>query len=75
MDAENLDIRTLREKLNWSRSRLADYLGVNVSTVTRLENGLHKISGPIRRLLKNLAESDDPDALLSESETPNEATS
>ena len=74
MEAKSLDIRTLRNKLNWSRSQLASYLGLNISTVTRLENGLHQMSGPVRRLLKLLDESDDPEALLLEMRAPDEAT-
>ncbi|KQV27577.1 hypothetical protein ASC97_04140 [Rhizobium sp. Root1203] len=47
----SIDIRTLRERLNWTQDRLADYLGVDRSTVSRMENGQHRVSGPVDRLL------------------------
>ncbi|WP_368046090.1 helix-turn-helix domain-containing protein [Rhizobium sp. CBN3] len=50
---DTLDIRSLREKLGWTQDRLADYLGVDRSSVSRMENG-QSPSGPVERLLSVL---------------------
>ncbi|WP_172831053.1 helix-turn-helix domain-containing protein [Rhizobium leucaenae] len=46
----DLDIRSLRDKLDWTQDQLAEYLGVDRSTVSRIENG-RRIAGPVYRLL------------------------
>ncbi|MBY5763604.1 helix-turn-helix domain-containing protein [Rhizobium leguminosarum] len=50
---EMRDIRSLREKLGWTQDRLAEYLGVDRSSVSRMENG-QPPSGPVERLLSVL---------------------
>jgi transcriptional regulator with XRE-family HTH domain len=42
--------KSLRDRLNWSQQKLADYLGVAQSAVARLEGG-QKESGPVHKLL------------------------
>ncbi|WP_350223804.1 helix-turn-helix transcriptional regulator [Rhizobium sp. CNPSo 4039] len=59
-----LDIRTLRVRLAWTQDQLADYLGVDRSSVSRMENG-GPMNGPVSRLLA-LLEKD------IELQTPNE---
>jgi transcriptional regulator with XRE-family HTH domain len=46
----DLDIRALRQEINWKQDRLARFLGVDRSSVAHMENG-RSISGPVRRLL------------------------
>jgi transcriptional regulator with XRE-family HTH domain len=48
-----IDIRSLRKRLKWTQDRLADYLGVDRSSVSRMENG-QPASGPVERLLSIL---------------------
>ncbi len=51
-----LDIRALRKKrLKWSQEQLAGYLGINRATVSRMEAGRLPPSGPVERLLRQLA--------------------
>ena len=40
MRINSAHIKKLREKLNWSKSKLAEMAGVNINTITRLELGL-----------------------------------
>lgn len=47
---EDHDVRALRTARGWTQDQMADYLGVDRSTVSRLENGAEQ-SGPVRRLL------------------------
>lgn len=47
------DIRDLRSRLQWKRSELANYLGLDLSTVSRLENG-QAPQGSTFRLLRML---------------------
>lgn len=56
-----MDIRSLREKLGWTQDRLADYLGVDRSSVSRMENG-RPARGPVVKLLETL----ERDAVVSE---------
>ena len=46
-------IERLRNAMNWTQPRMAEYLGVRQATVSRLENGQAE-SGPISRLLDQL---------------------
>jgi transcriptional regulator with XRE-family HTH domain len=56
MGMENdLDVRALRKKLGWSQQKLAFEVGVSHAAISRLENGHVKLSGPIRKLLADLA--------------------
>ena len=48
-----IDIGELREQLGWTQEKLAEFLGVDRSTVSRMENG-KSISGPVIRLLIQL---------------------
>lgn len=48
-----IDIRDLRSRLKWKRSDLAKYLGLDLSTVSRLENG-QAPNGSTNRLLQLL---------------------
>ena len=50
-----MDIKALRESMNWSQLQLARYLGVNQATVSRIEKG-QKPSGPSTRMLERLQE-------------------
>jgi DNA-binding XRE family transcriptional regulator len=47
------DIRTLREKLGWTQDHLAEYLGVDRSSISRMEHG-QPARGPVLRLLAAL---------------------
>jgi transcriptional regulator with XRE-family HTH domain len=64
--AQTLDIKELRERVNWSQDRLAEFLGVDRSSVSHMENG-RPPRGPVKRLLDMLsaaAEADTVDALF-----------
>lgn len=52
----HFDLQGLRQKLEWKQERLARYLGVNRSTVSRMESG-QRIRGPARRLLDTLKDA------------------
>ncbi|WP_283196581.1 DNA-binding transcriptional regulator [Rhizobium sp. BT04] len=54
---DTLDIRSLRKRLNWTQDRLAEYLGVDRSSISRMENG-QPVSGPVERLLSMLLEKE-----------------
>lgn len=47
-------LKTLRVKLGWSQTRLAEALGVTRNTVTRWEMGLHPIPPMAEKLLRTL---------------------
>lgn len=53
-----IDIKALRTRLGWSQGRMAEYLGVDRSTVSRMESVKPETaqpqSGPVRRLLAQL---------------------
>lgn len=53
MDA-SIDVKALRERKGWKQEQLAEFLGVDRSSVSRMENG-QAPSGPVRKLLENLA--------------------
>lgn len=57
--ANEIDVRRLRQKLDWSQVELARHLGVHQSTVARMEGG-GQISGPILRLLEQLEAAPKP---------------
>ena len=50
---QSIDIRALRDRLNWSQEKLAEYLGLDRSSVSRMENG-QAPKGPTLRLLRDL---------------------
>lgn len=51
-----MDARALRKARGWSQNQMAEYLGCDQATVSRIENG-QEPSGPVARLLKLLAEA------------------
>lgn len=50
------EIYSLRKKLEWSQEQMAEYLGIDRSTVSRIETAVQEPSGPVKRLLQQLAE-------------------
>lgn len=59
---EPFDIKELRERVNWSQDRLAEFLGVDRSSVSHMENG-RAPRGPVKRLLAMLAAAADSDTV------------
>ena len=53
---DQIDVKALRKRLDWSQAELAEHLGLDRSSVSRLENG-QAPSGPTLRLLKQLNSS------------------
>lgn len=51
---DRIDVKALRAARNWTQDQMAEFLGLDRSTVSRLENG-QTPSGPARRLLEQLA--------------------
>ena len=49
-----IDIRKLREQLDWSQQELAVELSVNTATISRWESGKSKPSRVARRRLREL---------------------
>ena len=45
-----IDVKALRNSRGWTQDQMAAYLGLDRSSVSRIENG-SEISGPVRRLL------------------------
>lgn len=48
--------KTIRESLGWSQDTMADYLGIDRSSVSRIEAGKQPVTGPVRRLLDGLVQ-------------------
>jgi len=48
-----IDIKAIREKHGWTQEQLADYLGLDRSSVSRMENG-QEPKGPTEKLLIHL---------------------
>lgn len=46
-------IKSFRERHEWSQQQLAEQLGVDQATVSRMENGVEP-RGPVRRLLERM---------------------
>ncbi len=68
--SQHIDIKALRERLNWKQDRLARFLGVDRSSVSHMENG-RSPRGPVRKLLETLvsaADRGDVDAVSSDLE-------
>lgn len=55
---EGIDIKVLRETRGWTQGQLADRLGIDRSSVSRMENG-GRVRGPVRKLLEKLLTSDE----------------
>jgi DNA-binding transcriptional regulator YiaG len=53
--AQNIDIKFIRKHLNWTRAKLAEQAGVDVSTVSRWENGRIPERGTAKAFLERLA--------------------
>ena len=53
--ARKIDIAKLRERLNLSQAALAKRLGVDQSTVQRIETGKRPPSAPVQMLLEQIA--------------------
>ncbi len=51
----DIDVKGLRERLGWTQDQLAAELGLDRSSVSRLERG-QKAKGPTARMLKIIAE-------------------
>lgn len=51
--SEALDVRAIRQRHNWTQEQLAEYLGLDRSTVSRLERG-KEVKGPVAKLLRQL---------------------
>jgi DNA-binding transcriptional regulator YiaG len=54
MSAE-IDIKSLRDKFGWTQEQLAEYLGLDRSSVSRMETG-QAPKGPTLKLLEKLRE-------------------
>jgi transcriptional regulator with XRE-family HTH domain len=52
------EIERLRRDLGWTQSRMAEYLAVDQSMISRLENG-DEPSGPVQKLLRILSANKD----------------
>jgi transcriptional regulator with XRE-family HTH domain len=48
-----IDIKALREQLGWDQTQMAEYLGLDRSSVSRMENG-QEPKGPVLKLLQQL---------------------
>lgn len=46
------DLKALRAKKGWTQEILAEALRVTVSTVRKWEQGVHRISPPMERLIR-----------------------
>ena len=55
------DIKAIRERLGWSQERMAEYLGLNRSSVSRMETK-GSVKGPTQKLLRALADNTSADA-------------
>jgi len=52
------EVKSIRKKRGWSQQRLADELGVDQTTVSRMEKRLGA-KGPIKRLLQIISDEID----------------
>lgn len=48
--ANEIDIKSTRQRLGWTQERLAAFLGVDRSSVSRMEND-GRVQGPVVRLV------------------------
>ena len=56
MEAAPINVRELRERLKWTQDQLAEHLGLDRSSVARMETG-QAPTGPVGKLLRALADS------------------
>jgi transcriptional regulator with XRE-family HTH domain len=52
--SKNIDIKALRDRLGWTQEQMAEYLGLDRSSVSRMEGG-QTPKGPTEKLLAALA--------------------
>jgi len=48
-----MDVKAIREKRGWTQAQLGEYLGLDRSSVSRMESG-GPISRPVAKLLEKL---------------------
>ena len=65
-----INIRALREELGWDQTRMAEYLGLDRSSVSRMENG-QEPKGPVLKLLQQLNQNAIGSALPKSLGSPN----
>lgn len=53
-------VKELRTRLGWSQTRLAEYLDLDQSSVSRMESKEGAITGPVAILLRQLSEQHGP---------------
>lgn len=53
--SKKINLAKLRDRLNLSQAALADRLGVDQATVSRIETGTREPSKPVQRLLEQIA--------------------
>lgn len=51
------DIKSIRERRGWTQAQMAEYLGLDRSSVSRMEAG-RQVKGPVLRLLRVLEASE-----------------
>lgn len=56
----SIDVKALRQRIGWTQDRLASYLGLDRSSISRMESG-QKPKGPVLRLLSALVDAADRD--------------
>jgi DNA-binding transcriptional regulator YiaG len=49
---KHINVRAIRESLGLSQTQMAERLGVNQSTVSKLERGIYAPDGPILKMLE-----------------------
>lgn len=52
--SHDFDLKALRRQLGWTQERMAAELGVDRSSVSRLEGGQQRLRGPVLRLVEHL---------------------
>lgn len=57
--SDEIDVKSLREDLKWTQDQMAEYLGLDRSSVSRMETG-QKPKGPTVKLLERLASQRKP---------------
>lgn len=68
-----MEVKVIRTGLGWTQLELARFLGMDRSSVSRMENG-GSVSGPVERLLEQLRlQERSEDAAKGSAELPSEA--
>lgn len=55
-------IKSFRESRGWNQQKLAEELGIDQATVSRIERGAAQPSGPVARLLERIMSTTAEDA-------------